>query len=386
MSDRRIEIEQLLRLLGSEVEGWRGGKLIATCPFARWTHGSGRDSRPSFAVFEGRGGHTYKCLSCGERGHLPRLLWRGYALGAEYVSGSSLLAYQPEDDTEKIPVSKLDYSAGGKFSRSGPVLRRDESGFRDQTKMFPDVVRKGQIEYLPPDEDLMNKWIAAPPPEYVLYRGFLDVHRAWGLGYNEKERRWVHPIRSVDRKLVGYTSRLCWEGAHCFRCGAIIVGADGKTLHRCGGCNTFYAKYKHHAGPWRRDNLFGIERHVEGEPIVITEGTTDALNLWRHGVRHPVAILGASISTGQAQLIARRTDKVFVMGDGDKAGEIMNSEVERLFFARYNIKVQTIPVADGKDGGSLTLAEVQETMPPAVMLGSLDRANKLDLVGYPSMV
>ncbi len=386
MSNRRLEVEQLLRLLGSEVEGWRGGKLIATCPFARWTHGSGRDSHPSFAVFEGRGGHSYKCLSCGEKGQLPRLLWRSFALGAEYVSGSSLLAYPPEDDTEKVPVSKLDYSVGGKFSRTGPSLRRDESGLRDQTRMFPDVVRKGQIEYHPPDEDLMNKWIAAPVPEYVLYRGFSDVHRAWGLGYNEKDRRWVHPIRDVDRKLVGYTARLCWEGVHCFRCGSMIVGPDGKTLHRCDGCNTFYAKYKHHSGPWRRTSLFGIEHHIKGEPIVITEGTTDALNLWRHGVRHPVAILGASISTGQAQLIAQRTDKVFVMGDGDKAGEIMNSEIESLFFARYNIKVQTIPVAEGKDGGSLTLPEVLSTMPPAVMLGAVDRGNKLDLVGSVAMV
>jgi DNA primase len=96
--------------------------------------------------------------------------------------------------------------------------------------------------------------------------------------------------------------------------------------------------------------------------------------------------LGASISTGQAQLIAQRTDKVFVMGDGDKAGEIMNSEIESLFFARYNIKVQTIPVAEGKDGGSLTLPEVLSTMPPAVMLGAVDRGNKLDLVGSVAMV
>jgi DNA primase len=83
-------------------------------------------------------------------------------------------------------------------------------------------------------------------------------------------------------------------------------------------------KYKHHSGPWRRDNLFGIHRHVKGEPIVVTEGTTDVLNLWRHGVRHPVAILGASMSHGQMQLIAQATDKVFVMGDGDMAGRHMN--------------------------------------------------------------
>jgi DNA primase len=96
---------------------------------------------------------------------------------------------------------------------------------------------------------------------------------------------------------------------------------------------------------------------VKGEPIVVTEGTTDALNLWRHGVRHPVAILGASLSAGQAQLIAQRTDAVYVMGDGDDAGRKMAVDVVEAM-RRYSIAPKIIDCPFGRDPADLSQEEV----------------------------
>jgi predicted nucleic acid-binding Zn-ribbon protein len=210
----------------------------------------------------------------------------------------------------------------------------------------------------PPDPERVSLWVGAPVPKYVIGRGFSEVHREWGLGYDERSRRWVHLIRDEHGEVQGYTARTTWKKDHCFRCGEMIV-KDGKRLHKCPGCGMGHMKYRHHPGPWRRDNLFGIERHVEGEPIVITEGTTDALNLWRHGVRHPVAILGASLSAGQAQLIARRTSTVFVAGDGDMAGRALNAEVDRVLSA-LGVSVTPVHVADGSDPGSMRASEVAD--------------------------
>ena len=279
---RKLEIEQLLRLYGSEMRGWRGGKLEATCPFARWTHSKGTDSRPSFVVIEGKRGHySYKCLSCGEGGVLPKMVWRMAALGAPYHDKASILAYGWEaDEVERPPVKHLDYSFGGKFSFTGPTIRKQIF----QGSLLPEVTyahgKSEKVQYEPPDKELMAKWVAAPIPQYVVKRGFAEVHKEWGLGHNERDRRWVHPIRDVNGELVGYTARTYWDKPHCYNCGEMI------SEHKfCEGCKINYAKYKHHAGPWRRTNLFGIERHVKGEPLVIVEGTTDALSLWRHGVR-----------------------------------------------------------------------------------------------------
>lgn len=352
---RKVEIETLLRLYGSEMRGWRGGKLEATCPFARFTHGKGSDSKPSFAVIEGRRGYySYKCLACGESGPLPKMVWRMAALGAPYQEKASILSHGWEvEEVEKPPVKHLDYSFGGKFSTTGPTIRKQIF----QGSLLPEVsysVRHTEkVEYAPPDEKVMDLWVAAPVPAYAKKRGFEEVHKAWGLGNNEKERRWVHPIRAADGSLVGYTARLYWDKPHCYRCGEMI------SEHKfCEACKINYAKYKHHAGPWRRTSLFGIERHVVGEPVVVVEGTTDALGLWRHGVRHPVAILGASISAGQAQLIAQRTDKVFVMGDGDDAGRKMAVDVVEAM-RRYNIAPIIIDCPFGRDPADLSLEEVE---------------------------
>jgi hypothetical protein len=302
---------------------------------------------------EGRNNHySYKCLACGEGGSLPKMVWRMAALGAQYQDEASILAYGWEaDEIVRPPVKDLDYSVGGRFSFEGPTLRRQIF----QGTLLPQVSyrNKEKVEYEPPDTALVDRWIAAPMPYYVTQRGFEEVHAAWRLGYNAKERRWVHPIRNVKQELVGYTARLCWDKPHCYNCGALI--SDKRF---CEGCKINYAKYKHHAGPWRRENLFGIERHVQGEPIVVTEGTTDALNLWRHGVRHPVAILGASISAGQAQLIAQRTERVFVMGDGDQAGRKMAVDVVDAM-RRYGINVVVLDCGDGRDPGDLAATEVE---------------------------
>jgi predicted nucleic acid-binding Zn-ribbon protein len=358
--NRRLEVELLLKLYGSESKFWRGGKLIATCPFAPYRHSSGRDSHPSFAVMENNGYYSYKCLSCGEGGPLPRIIWRMAELGAAYVPQASWLAYNDEhEEREKIPVSKIDYAVGGSFSAFGPSLRATP----EQISLGIGAGHPSAVKYGPPDNDLMERWIAAPVPDYVVERGFADVHAAWRLGHNEKERRWVHPIRNVKGELVGYTARLYWDKPHCYRCGEMLADEHGKMLHECPKCRTSYVKYKHHSGPWRRDNLFGIERHIKGEPIVITEGSTDVLNLWRHGVRHPVAILGASMSHGQMQLIAQATDRVFVMGDGDHAGRHMNEEVVSEMDRKFGIKVCVISCPDGMDGGSLSAEQVADLFP-----------------------
>lgn len=351
---RKLEVEQLLRLYGSEMRGWRGGKLEATCPFARWTHSKGSDSNPSFVVMEGRRGYySYKCLACGEGGPLPKIVWRMAALGAPYEDRASILSHGWEaEEIERPPVRHLDYSMGGKFSFEGPTIRKQIF----QGSLLPEIAyssrTKEKVEYEPPDNDLMERWIAAPIPAYAVKRGFEEVHKEWRLGHNEKDRRWVHPIRAVDGSLVGYTARTYWDKPHCYRCGEMI--SEQKF---CEGCKVNYAKYKHHSGPWRRTNLFGIERHVKGEPIVVTEGTTDALSLWRYGVRHPVAILGASLSAGQAQLIAQRTDAVYVMGDGDDAGRKMAVDVVEAM-RRYSIAPKIIDCPFGRDPADLSQEEV----------------------------
>lgn len=72
-------IAQLLACLNSQVnhEAHREGWVIATCPFAPWTHDAGVDNKPSFGVQHYKPGKTqiYNCFSCGEAGAVDDLVF-----------------------------------------------------------------------------------------------------------------------------------------------------------------------------------------------------------------------------------------------------------------------------------------------------------------------
>ena len=108
------DVETVLRLYGSDVKRSYGMKIIASCPFAQWTHGGGKDENPSFAAFSSGGRWRYKCMACGESGTMRKMFWRHAGFSGKYDLRVNALVYQDPDTTkETIPVSQLDYRVGG---------------------------------------------------------------------------------------------------------------------------------------------------------------------------------------------------------------------------------------------------------------------------------
>jgi len=226
-----------------------------------------------------------------------------------------------------------------------------------QEGMYGSPRPKPKIDF-PPDEAQIDRWMAAPVPGYAIQRGFAQAHLAWGLGHDERNRRWIHPVRSEEGKLVGSTGRLYWEHGHCFRCGAIVEAKE------CPDCCQSYVKYKHHPGGWRKNALFGAHMVAEGNPVVLVEGTTDALRLWEYGVRDSCAMLGTFANVGQMQLLARLTTDVIVMGDGDEAGRTMNGNVTRALRSHVDVTTEAVELPEGVDPGDLTEAQARQLLPP----------------------
>ena len=113
-------------------------------------------------------------------------------------------------------------------------------------------------------------------------------------------------------------------------------------------------KYKHFKGKWRNQNVYGLSFCEKGKPIIICEGSIDAIRLWELGVRNSVAILGASPSLKQMQLIAQVSDgaPIYIMGDGDDAGATMSSEC-RDILSTLGISATEVRIRE-KDPDSLT--------------------------------
>jgi hypothetical protein len=372
---KQSDVEDVLRLYGAEVKRNYGMKIIASCPFASWTHGGGRDENPSFAAFSSGRGWRYKCMACGESGSMRKMFWKHAEFSKKYNLRVNEIVYRVHKK-EKMPLSHLDYQVGGtvvgeplhhkpahKRPQASGMSRPMPSGvWREQALLSCPAPLK-TLREIPVPVDSIKRFQDVDLPEYVVSRGFDDAHKVWGLGVDEKNRRWVMPVLSREGEMVGYTSRLYWDEGYCFRCGTDIRRPDKpeKNLHKCPRCSQPYVKYKHHPGEWRRNAVFGAHLCEDHRPILIVEGTTDVLRMWTYGVRDAVAILGASPSPGQVQLIAQMTKDVVVMGDGDHAGQLMNQEVEAMF-RQHRIPVEKVAL-DGSDPGDLSFDEARDLLP-----------------------
>jgi DNA primase len=107
----------------------------------------------------------------------------------------------------------------------------------------------------------------------------------------------------------------------------------------------------------RNRTLYGLHMYEAGTPIVLVEGTMDAINLFELGVRSPMACLGAHPSPAQLNLASSLSQEIYVMGDGDKAGLEMNVEVQR-YFENTAVKVTVVTLKDKMDPGVLSRDEI----------------------------
>ena len=77
---------------------------------------------------------------------------------------------------------------------------------------------------------------------------------------------------------------------------------------------------------------------------VLTEGYFDFLSLYQEGIKNAVAGLGTALTTNQARLLKRVTDKVVICYDGDSAGiNASLKALETLVETGFEIKVLSLP-------------------------------------------
>lgn len=363
------EAIEVLGIFGSANVRVQGEKVIASCPFSRWNHEGGRDDSPSFAIWRARGGWRFNCLACGERGSMRRLFWRYLSMSGEASPRANFLIYAPwsEAEEEKRPCSTMDYRAGGHVAgacadRELPALGSSH-GEGKQEHLWGMEKTENSV---PPPEEMLSRFREALHPYWTEVRG---MQRAswfrWDVRFNEVSRRIVFPCRDHEQRLVGWTQRMVWDHEHCFRCGAIIKDAKrskakGSMVHvpRC-KCGQMYVKYQHWSGKWRNNVVYG-ESFFDGRaPVVVTEGPMDAIRLWDCGVTNPCCIFGAEMGKGQAASILRHTDKVVLIGDGDKAGRRMMDSAEALL---GGASVQKITLPEGMDPGDMDSKMAREVL------------------------
>ena len=132
----------------------------------------------------------------------------------------------------------------------------------------------------------------------------------FGIGYCSKGMmadRIAIPIHNVKGEVVAYAGRFPGEPAE----------------------DT--PKYKLPPGFRKSQELFNIDRAVKEQgPLVIVEGFFDAMKIHQNGWRRVVALMGATMSAAQEELIKRNTclnSQVIVALDENEAGQAGREDI-----------------------------------------------------------
>jgi hypothetical protein len=251
--------------------------VVVSCPLAPWTHESGTDRHPGCSIIiadHDRSG--WRCHACGGKGTLGWLVTKWGLLSKRKVEKLFRLIEKEEEGIEAVH-SRLDRKYEERWSP--PDLEPE-----DDPAVFAEVEAEtfmGQV------------------PQYALDRGIaLDTCRDWQLGYDEgfgksPIPRLVFPIRRSDGALVGMVGRAIYD------------------YHR-----PKYLNYWHFP---KSNYLYGLNKLVKREKLIIVEGMIDVLRWWEYGLP-VVGLLGAIPSKAQIQL-ALEFERVYFALDRDEAGE-----------------------------------------------------------------
>ena len=167
---------------------------------------------------------------------------------------------------------------------------------------------------------------------YLSERGLsLETIVDFGIGFCAKgmmSGRIAIPIHNVEGKVVAYAGRFPGE-------------PPGDT-----------PKYKLPQGFRKSLELFNIDRAVKepsDKPLVIVEGFFDCMNLWQHGCRKVIGLMGSTMSEAQEYLIRQHADRdsrVIIMLDEDEAGRTGRDDIAVRLAKFAFVKVHIFGEAD----------------------------------------
>ena len=303
-------IPKFVHALGSKLGNKTDKVWIAECPMAPWTHQSGRDQNPSFAVFRGPGA-TGNCFSCSAPGNLGALV--------------------------------LDIRRRNKLNPSGKVY--DFGGALEildaQAKDEPLILDDGVPSY---DE------LAALPPKSsvaVWPESFLDKFED---AYTETQ---VHPYlasraincttaRRLDLKWDAKLGRVCFplRDYHTRLC-----GLHGRAVSEDTQPKYWFYPWQGHTNPqvWTGEHWLDFEKTA-----VVTESVFDLARVYPIW---PNVITPRMAGLSDAQL--KRLDgltHIVTLFDSDKAGD----EARKIMSTLKGCTVEHASVYPYKDAGEAT--------------------------------
>lgn len=282
----------------------QGNSYSACCPFHH-------EKTPSFHV--SRDKQLYHCFGCGASGNVFTFI-REYE-NLSFVESMKLLAdrsgmtlpeyelspKQKEQENYRTELKELNRAAAAYFHY---LLTKTEHGkkaldYLHNRGLNDDTIMAFAMGYSDIYNDDLYKYLKNKgyTDRQMVDAGLVDIYE--DRGANDKFwNRVMVPILDINGKVIAFGGR--------------VLG-DGKPK---------YVNTKETAVFDKSRNLFAmnIARRSKRRGIIICEGYMDVIAMHQAGFDNAVASLGTAFTIGQANIIKRYTDEVYLAYDSDGAG------------------------------------------------------------------
>lgn len=324
----------IVDILGSYLNLRRQGRgYVALCP---WHD----DSRPSFQVNPQR--QSWRCWVCGIGGDVFSFVMRRESI--EFREALELLADRanialpsqgPVAPAGSPDDKKYQYNALAWAERlfhelllKDPIADEARRYLHDRG-ITQDAIHHFHIGFSPNDwQWLCNKSHQSQYTQPVLEKVGLIGKSQSGNAYDRFKGRVIFPIRDAQSRPIAFGGRI------------LPAYADDKSAKYVNSPETrLFSK---------SDNVYALDLardHItSSKKVIVVEGYTDVIALHEAGVKNAVAVLGTALGARHIQLLRRYADTVYLVLDGDEAGQKRTSEVLELFIAQQvDLRITTLP-------------------------------------------
>jgi DNA primase len=335
--DAKEQVRQaidIVDLVGSYLELRRQGRnYVGRCP---WHD----DTRPSLNVNPDR--QTWKCWVCNIGGDAfsfvmqkercdfkEALQMLAERAGIELVQSTRRI--EPGSADDKTTLYACCQWAARQYQEC--LLKSDAAAlarkYLAERAISAESVEKFTLGFVPDAWSwLMDRAKTTPYTPAVLEACGLLTRNETGRVYDRFRGRIMFPIRDLQGRVISFGGRVV-PGLSDSQPGKYINGSETRLFSKS-------------------DNLYALElaRDTIGKSksITVVEGYTDVILCHQYGVTDVVACLGTALNERHIKLIRRFAETVYLLLDGDEAGQRRTSEVLELFVAaNVDLRIVTLP-------------------------------------------
>lgn len=309
----------------------RGNKYIANCPFHS-------EKTPSFTVYPET--NTYHCYGCGAHGDAISFVQEKENLS--FVEASQKLAseynleigsFEEDPDREK-KARILEFLAFSKrfFQKH---LEETTTAFDYAMNRFKDkeIISFFGLGYAPKNGFIKAAEEKGFTIEEMKQSGLVAEGKD-GQPYEYFRERLMFPICNAMGKTVGYTGRY-------------IGTSDNKKIPKyLNTPETLVFKKGELLYNWH----VARKKTYDSKEVIIVEGPTDTITLYRQDVFNVVAVSGTALTDKHIDLLSNYTDSLILLLDGDEAGQKAKNRIaEKIIEKGLPVRIIQLPAGIDPD-------------------------------------